>query len=468
MLVLEKLPTHPQAKLAGNKKALNLVNDQVNKNLKVMEELKPKIRTRNQRYKDAIARRQEERDKIAAERTPSGAVDVQDWQQPGRDPVYGQKRTLEATEHGDLALKLAHNERRKRRSYGTSEVDQYDGLLQRDASSRRRREHKDAVDDLSKSIIAAGKRGQQTFYDRNAARQANGASFVAAPPQYPSVPRKTSYDVSKSTLPTPSRDSTGRDFSPAMPPALPPKERDISLSPPPLPSKVADSSYDSSPVPRSLTATPDISSQNFTFKPAAFTEDGTPLRTIFLPSALRPNFLSLASSNTATNREFLGILCGTLISNAFFISKLVIPEQEATSDTCEMVEEGEVSLWEYCDTEDLMTLGWIHTHPTQTCFMSSRDLHTHSGYQAQMIESVAIVCAPRHDPSYVLLLLLVEVLLTCCQVGRLSSDRSTGAEACSELQADWYLSSTFGDEPVHGCHEAWSCHRTGQSTVRSR
>lgn len=402
MLVLEKLPVHPEAKGPANKKALAVVNDQVNKNLKVMEELKPKIRTRNQRYKDALARRQEERDKLAAERTHIGMPDAQEWdglsQQHGREPVYGQKRTLEATEHGDLALKLAHNERRKRRPRESSDVDQYDGLFRRDSADARRREHKDGVDDLSKSIIAAGKRGQQTFYDRNAVRQANGSSFVAAPPQYPMVPQKSSFDVSKSTTPTISRETTSRDLSKAIPPSLPPKERNISQSPPPLPSKIAEATYDSSPVPRSQTATPDISSQNFTFKPAAFTEDGTPLRTIFLPAALRPKFLSLASNNTATNREFLGILCGTLISNAFFISKLVIPEQEATSDTCEMVEEGEVSLWEYCDTEDLMTLGWIHTHPTQTCFMSSRDLHTHSGYQAQMAESVAIVCAPRHDP----------------------------------------------------------------------
>jgi STAM-binding protein len=90
-------------------------------------------------------------------------------------------------------------------------------------------------------------------------------------------------------------------------------------------------------------------------------------------------------------------LCGRLVSNAFFVSKLVIPEQESTSDTCDTVNEG--ALFDYCDSENLMTLGWIHTHPTQTCFLSSRDLHTHSGYQVQLAESIAIVCAPRHQPS---------------------------------------------------------------------
>lgn len=55
----------------------------------------------------------------------------------------------------------------------------------------------------------------------------------------------------------------------------------------------------------------------------------------------------------------------------------------------------ESQLFDLVDAEaDLMILGWIHTHPTQTCFMSSRDLHTHAGYQMMLAESIAIVCAP--------------------------------------------------------------------------
>lgn len=42
----------------------------------------------------------------------------------------------------------------------------------------------------------------------------------------------------------------------------------------------------------------------------------------------------------------------------------------------------------------------IHTHPTQSCFMSSLDLHTHASYQVMLAEAVAIVCAPNHDPSF--------------------------------------------------------------------
>jgi STAM-binding protein len=87
-----------------------------------------------------------------------------------------------------------------------------------------------------------------------------------------------------------------------------------------------------------------------------------------------------------------------LISNALFISHLVIPDQTATSDTCETTDQGETDLFDYVDTEGLMVCGWIHTHPTQTCFLSSRDLHTSVGYQVMLPESVAIVCAPSKSP----------------------------------------------------------------------
>ena len=35
----------------------------------------------------------------------------------------------------------------------------------------------------------------------------------------------------------------------------------------------------------------------------------------------------------------------------------------------------------------MMTLGWIHTHPSQSCFLSSVDLHTHCGYQSILDEA---------------------------------------------------------------------------------
>lgn len=52
-----------------------------------------------------------------------------------------------------------------------------------------------------------------------------------------------------------------------------------------------------------------------------------------------------------------------------------------------------------CDRHNLMTLGWVHTHPRHRCFLSSIGLHNHYGYQRLLHESIAIVMAPKAIPS---------------------------------------------------------------------
>ncbi|KAK9463791.1 uncharacterized protein V1516DRAFT_668704 [Lipomyces oligophaga] len=133
-------------------------------------------------------------------------------------------------------------------------------------------------------------------------------------------------------------------------------------------------------------------------KAVSWTEGGAPLRTVFVPETLRSRFLAIAQANTDRKVETCGILCGILNRNAFFITHLVIPEQNSTADTCTTTDEE--GLFEYLDTHDLFTLGWIHTHPTQTCFLSSVDLHTQNSYQLMLAEAIAIVCAPRHEPAW--------------------------------------------------------------------
>jgi STAM-binding protein len=133
-------------------------------------------------------------------------------------------------------------------------------------------------------------------------------------------------------------------------------------------------------------------------KTRMYTEGGEPLRTTFLPGQLRERFLRIAEPNTRANLETCGILCGKLNRNAFFITHLVIPHQISTSDTCTTT--NEELLFDFVDKNDLFILGWIHTHPTQSCFLSSIDLHTQSSYQIMLPEAVAIVCAPQHEPSW--------------------------------------------------------------------
>ncbi|KAK8734298.1 hypothetical protein OTU49_006112 [Cherax quadricarinatus] len=73
------------------------------------------------------------------------------------------------------------------------------------------------------------------------------------------------------------------------------------------------------------------------------------LREVRVPEELMAKFMALALPNTLRNIETCGILAGKL------------------------------------------------THPTQTAFLSSVDLHTHCSYQLMMPEAVAIVCAPKYD-----------------------------------------------------------------------
>jgi STAM-binding protein len=162
--------------------------------------------------------------------------------------------------------------------------------------------------------------------------------------------------------------------------------------PPKVPNRVAPTdSTRPPPVPEKTTV-------QIEHKSRYSTEGGVPLKTVFVPKQLREEFLQIAAPNTGRNLETCGILCGKLNRNAFFINHLVIPPQESTSETCSTTNE-EV-LFEYVDQKELFILGWIHTHPTQSCFLSSIDLHTQNAYQIMLPEAVAIVCAPQHNPSY--------------------------------------------------------------------
>ncbi|KAF3188410.1 hypothetical protein TWF225_003390 [Orbilia oligospora] len=229
--------------------------------------------------------------------------------------------------------------------------------------------------------------------------------------EYPMVPKRAPYPGIQTQLPNiddfanPSKLEQYR-HSIDRQPTLPPKIRDEfdpnytaprpSMGPPPRPSK------DRAPSAPSLAGTYpeplEKPKRKHTFECVAYTERGEPLRTIFIPKDLRSEFLAIADRNTRRNLETCGILAGFLRDNALFVTRLVIPQQESTSDTCNMTDEP--ALFDYIDKEDLMVLGWIHTHPTQTCFMSSVDLHTHYGFQMMLPECIAIVCAPNHEPSY--------------------------------------------------------------------
>nr|KAF6459119.1 STAM binding protein like 1 [Rousettus aegyptiacus] len=118
------------------------------------------------------------------------------------------------------------------------------------------------------------------------------------------------------------------------------------------------------------------------------------LRCVVLSRDLCHKFLLLAESNTVRGIETCGILCGKLTHNEFTITHVIVPKQSAGPDYCDV--ENVEELFSVQDQHDLLTLGWIHTHPTQTAFLSSVDLHTHCSYQLMLPEAIAIVCSPKH------------------------------------------------------------------------
>ncbi|NXL53791.1 STABP protein, partial [Podilymbus podiceps] len=119
------------------------------------------------------------------------------------------------------------------------------------------------------------------------------------------------------------------------------------------------------------------------------------LRQVIVPRELCQKFLQLADANTVRGVETCGILCGKLMRNEFTITHVIVPKQYGGPDYCNT--ENEEELFVIQDQHGLVTLGWIHTHPTQTAFLSSVDLHTHCSYQMMLPESIAIVCSPKYQ-----------------------------------------------------------------------
>lgn len=404
-LVAYKLPNHPSAREPEYRLGLRAADKTLPRVLDQLELLKPRINARYDAWHKALQRRGVASMAVESER-PSSQTQ---FDLTASDPaVDGNTVTLAAAENSDLAIRLAHKEIRRRetrrratRQTGVSPEQEQERRTAGpwedwDSAGTKKSQHNDD-DEMRRNMEDAKRRmdGENGMASGTVKKR-----ITDAPPRpaRPPAPRENSeYRYPSIQKSQPLRDtavSISRTSSPTYGiPPLPPKERNdttVQTGPPAIPEKTTLHRPDSM---SSLKSPP-----SFTFRPSAYLENGKPLRTVFLPQDLRHKFLKVAEPNTRRNLETCGMLCGTLISNALFISKVVIPEQESTSDTCDTINES--AFFDYCAAEDLMVLGWIHTHPTQTCFMSSRDLHTHCGYQVMMPESIAIVCAPSKSPEW--------------------------------------------------------------------
>ncbi|XP_021895840.1 AMSH-like ubiquitin thioesterase 2 isoform X2 [Carica papaya] len=116
------------------------------------------------------------------------------------------------------------------------------------------------------------------------------------------------------------------------------------------------------------------------------------LQDVHISARLVEDFAELARENTEKDLETCGVLGAFLEEETLYATTLIIPKQESTSNSCQAVNEEEVFAIQ--SERSLFPVGWIHTHPSQGCFMSSVDLHTHYSYQVMVPEAFAIVLAP--------------------------------------------------------------------------
>ncbi|KAI0475672.1 hypothetical protein GGR56DRAFT_524721 [Xylariaceae sp. FL0804] len=440
-LKVDKFKTHPDAKTHAGKLLVKHDLETMKIALDSLEKIKPIVQAEYEEWCKSDAERQALRDQQGQKRIQSKSASQYEQHALNDPSLSTATKLLDAGEYLDLAVDLGQREIRRRdaarKANRAAVVVPQEEQQRHMAGSGDDWNFKPAVtqdlDDegLRKQMQSTRRRLDGEDGDlrdlRDTTRATTPSQALRGPHRVPSeAPRSSSfhYPSIKKSVPVqyePQQLIARHESS--VQPLRPPKEADFSprgdyparqtpLSAPEPPAKVQIEAEKTLMTPEqsqerparppkvheTATAPEQQQKHRTTFKPQAYLENGTPIRPIILPKQLRHRFVSIASENTRQGLEMCGILCGTAVNNCLFVSCLFIPEQRCTSDTCETV--SEEALMEYCIMEDLLVLGWIHTHPTQSCFMSSRDLHTQSGYQIMLPESVAIVCAPRFEPSY--------------------------------------------------------------------
>ena len=115
------------------------------------------------------------------------------------------------------------------------------------------------------------------------------------------------------------------------------------------------------------------------------------LPVVVVPMMAIGKFLSSAQPNTECNIETCGLLAGKLIHDQFHVTHVLVPKQCGTPDSCTTFKEEDIV--NFHEKEGTLALGWIHTHPKQSSFLSSLDLHTQYCSEMQFAPAVAIVCA---------------------------------------------------------------------------
>lgn len=89
---------------------------------------------------------------------------------------------------------------------------------------------------------------------------------------------------------------------------------------------------------------------------------------MYCPFEILEAFIDIARPNTHRDLETCGILAGREINKEgdLLVDTLILPRQEGHVDHCFMTDE--LGLFEAQIDRKVMTLGWIHTHPSYVSF----------------------------------------------------------------------------------------------------
>ncbi|TKA50042.1 hypothetical protein B0A53_06484 [Rhodotorula sp. CCFEE 5036] len=222
------------------------------------------------------------------------------------------------------------------------------------------------------------------------------------PPPIPPVPPSFTHNVVAASIPPASPHSDTGVSSVSPPPRIASPAASTATTPGPDNLDSLKHSYGNSDVSAPVLEAVPVAGGETGRAPLSGTGEprrsGGQLRRVILPAKLISHFVDIiAEANTARKIETCGLLLGKERDHELVISHLLIPQQSGTSETCSMQREEEVAAFQ--QKESLLTFGWIHTHPTQSIFLSSLDLHTHASYQRLLPEAIAVVCAPHEGPN---------------------------------------------------------------------
>eukprot|EP00040_Diaphanoeca_grandis_P026302 m.147159 g.147159 ORF g.147159 m.147159 type:complete len:406 (+) comp30519_c9_seq4:298-1515(+) len=170
------------------------------------------------------------------------------------------------------------------------------------------------------------------------------------------------------------------------------------------------------------------------------------LRRVHLPGQLVTTFLQRAQANNDRNVETCGFLAGVLRNGELYTTALLIPKQSGQADSCEPLDD--LDMFTYMESNNYIQLGWIHTHPSQTAFLSSVDLHTHGGFQMMLSEAIAIVCSVKFNDNKIFNLTTphgLNVISSCRERGFHPHQQTGLFEVCGHVVTDPNLNFELKD-----------------------